>query len=75
MGSILRPTGRGELMIMLITLEPYYRTLLRASRYGKNLAIRRPKRNVLFDSVLYSTLIEKKSFVSNLFPVPANLHI
>ena len=33
----------------------------------------RPKRNVLFDSVLY--IDGKKSFAKNLLPVPANLHI
>ena len=34
---------------------------------------RGPKRNVLFYSVLY--IDGKKSFVRNLFPVPANLHV
>ena len=29
----------------------------------------------MFYSILFSTLMEKKSFVRNLFPVPANLHI
>ena len=29
----------------------------------------------MFYSILFATLMEKKSFVRNLFPVPANLHI
>ena len=43
--------------------------------YGKNLA-KKQKCSVpcVFYSVL-ATLIKKKSFVKDLFPVPANLHI
>ena len=44
--------------------------------YGKNLA--KKSRNILFPVLFYSvlaTLMKRKSFVKDLFPVPANLHI
>ena len=61
---------------MILIERPIITTLSRHV-YGKNLAKKKP-RNVLFPVLFYSvlaTLKKKKSFVKNLFPVPANLHM